>query len=77
MMIFFLTLLFSFTFSKADEEITPIEENTYITLYQDQLENFRASLTELSTSLNYTDRAPLELLHDARFQMKQIDFLRY
>ena len=75
MMIFFLTLLFSFTFSKADEEITPIEENTYITLYQDQLENFRASLTELSTSLNYTDRAPLELLHDARFQMKQIDFL--
>ena len=75
MLICLITLLFSFTFSKADEEIAPIQENTYITFYQEQLENFRASLTELSTSLNYTDRDPLELLHDARFQMKQIDFL--
>ena len=75
MLICLISVLFSFTFSKADEEITPIQENTYITFYQEQLENFRASLTELSTSLNYTDRAPMELLHDARFQMKQIDFL--
>jgi hypothetical protein len=57
MLICLITILFSFTFSKADEEITPIQENTYITLYQDQIENFRASLNELSTSLNYTDRA--------------------
>ena len=75
MLICLISVLFSFTFSKADEEITPIQENTYITFYQEQLENFRASLTELSTALNYTDRVPMELLHDARFQMKQIDFL--
>ena len=75
MLICLISVLFSFTFSKSDEEITSIQENTYITLYQEKLENFRASLTEISTSLNYTDRAPIELLHDARFQMKQIDFL--
>lgn len=75
MLICLISVLFSFTFSKSDEEITSIQENTYITLYQEQLENFKASLTEISTSLNYTDRAPMELLHDARFQMKQIDFL--
>jgi cytochrome c peroxidase len=75
MLISLISILFSFAFSKADWEITLIKDNTYITLYKDQLENFRASLTDLSTSLNAPDSATIELLHSARFQMKQVDFL--